>query len=208
MTTHRLQCKCAALVGEVDASAVANRCTCYCRSCQAFPHALGCAERVLDARGGTDIVQVVPQGAVRFTKGGEHLACLRLTANGTLRWYAACCGTPLGNTIGNHRVSFVGLIHDCLRDPTRSLDASFGPSRGGVFTQYAIGEPKPELANRLGAAWRMGRMLLHARLSGAYEDTPFFTPDGTPAAPPRVLTAEEWRSAMAGVDRFAETHTS
>jgi hypothetical protein len=35
---------------------------------------------------------------------------------GLLRWYAACCKTPIGNTLPNFRASFVGLIHSCLQN--------------------------------------------------------------------------------------------
>jgi len=205
MATHRLQCQCGQLGGEVDLSAAVNRCTCYCLSCRAFPKVLGSADRVLDARGGTDIIQTSPQ-VVRITRGREQLAVLRLTPNGTMRWYARCCGTPIGNNVMNYRVSFVGLIHDCLRDPMHSLDESFGRSLGGVFTTYAIGEPKPAQINRLGAVWRLGRMMLKARLSGAYKNTPFFSADGKPAAEPRVLTSEEFRDAMDGIERLGGGH--
>jgi Family of unknown function (DUF6151) len=202
---HLLQCRCGELAGEVDPTAAVNRCTCYCLSCRAFPRVLGCAERVLDARGGTDIVQTSPQ-SVRITRGREHLACVRLKPDGTMRWYAGCCETLIGNTVMNYRVSFVGLIHDCLRDPARTLDESFGPSLGGVFTTFAIGEPKPELINRVGATWRIGRMMLKARVSGAYKTTPFYSTDGKPVAEPRVLTAEEWRNAMDGIERLGGRH--
>ena len=178
MATHRLQCQCGQLGGEVDLSAAVNRCTCYCLSCRAFPKVLG----------------------------REQLAVLRLTPNGTMRWYARCCGTPIGNNVMNYRVSFVGLIHDCLRDPMHSLDESFGRSLGGVFTTYAIGEPKPAQINRLGAVWRLGSMMLKARLSGAYKNTPFFSADGKPAAEPRVLTSEEFRDAMDGIERLGGGH--
>ena len=205
MAAHRLQCRCGQLAGEVGHSDAVNRCTCYCLSCRAFPKVLGSADRVLDARGGTDIIQTSPQ-VVRITRGREQLAVLRLTPNGTMRWYARCCGTPIGNNLMNYRVSFVGLIHDCLRDPEHSLDESFGPSLGGVFTTYAIGEPKPAQINRIGAVWRLGGMTLKARLSGAYKDTPFFSADGKPVAEPRVLTTEEWRDAMDGIERLGGRH--
>ena len=199
MALHRLQCRCGRLAGDVDPTAPVNRCTCYCKSCQAFPLFLD-ADWVLDQRGGTDIVQTAPH-AVRITSGREHLACLRLTSNGTMRWYAACCGTPIGNTVMNYRVSFVGLIHACLADPKHSLDESFGRSRGGVFTQYAAGDPKPRAMNRLPMVWRLSNMMLRALVTGDYKRTPFYSPDGIPVVEPKVLTNDELREVMADVER-------
>ena len=194
---HRLACTCGRLTGEVDA-AVTNRGVCYCKDCQAFAHFLGRADEILEARGGTDIVQTAPQ-ALRFTGGLESLACVRLTRGGLMRWYAACCNTPIGNTSPNYRLSFVGLVHMCLVDPAQSLDEAFGESRMRVHTASALGDPKPVGSGVLQAALRLGAMMLQARFSGAYRRTPFFSGDGVPAVAPRVLTDEELRAVMAKV---------
>jgi hypothetical protein len=197
---HRLECECGELSGEVDVTASCNRGICYCTDCQAFAYFLGAAERVLDARGGTDIVQTSPQ-AVRLIRGRQHVACVRLTSDGLMRWYAACCNTPIGNTPPNYRLSFVGLIHCCLSDLERSLDASFGPSRMRVHTGSAWDEPKPRGRGVVCAVVRLGSMMLRARLSGAYRDTPFFGPDGVPMVAPKVLSAEEHAAVMGLVAR-------
>ena len=197
---HRLQCQCGRLAGDVATTTLVNRGLCYCRDCQAFAFFLGHAERTLDDRGGTDIVQISP-GAVRFTDGREHLACMRLTATGLLRWYAACCRTPIGNTAPDYRLSFVGLIDRCLDDPARSLDASFGPSNMRVHTGSAWGEPKLRQRGLAVAALRFARMLLRARLTGTYRDTPFFGRDGVPVVTPRVLSADERAAVMNSVAR-------
>ena len=54
-----------------------NRVVCYCDDCQAFAHQLGRAD-LLNAQGGTDIVQVAP-ASLTFVKGQEHIAGVRLT---------------------------------------------------------------------------------------------------------------------------------
>ncbi len=95
--THRWHCRCGKLAGEVDVNTAVNRGICYCKDCQAFAYFLGAPERILDAQGGTDIVQTSPQ-ALTFTAGREHLACMGLTPHGLMRWYAACCNTAIGNT--------------------------------------------------------------------------------------------------------------
>jgi hypothetical protein len=197
---HRWHCRCGKLAGEVDAGAVVNRGICYCKDCQAFAYFLGAPARILDARGGTDIVQTSPQ-ALTFTAGREQLECLRLTPRGLMRWYAACCNTAVGNTAPNYRLSFVGLIHDGLANSTQTLDGSFGPALMRVNTQSAAGKPKPKSAGTFGAVIRLGGMMLKARVNGAYRRTPFFSDDGAPTAQPKVLSADELRAVMADVAR-------
>jgi len=80
--------------------AIQNRCVCYCRDCQAFAHFLGKVDAILDERGGSEIIQVLPRN-LTFTQGIELLACMRLTEKGLLRWYAACCNTPIGKHAGH-----------------------------------------------------------------------------------------------------------
>jgi hypothetical protein len=193
---HRLRCACGHFEGRVELAAVVNRGTCYCKDCQAFAHFLGRPERILDELGGSDIVQTLPQ-AVQFTMGMEQLACVRLTPNGLMRWYARCCNTPIGNTLSNYQMSFVGLLHACLVDPAHSLDESFGPSRMRVHTQSAAGDPKPNARGVLGAAVRLGGMMLKARLTGAYRRTPFFSTAGVPVVTPKILDPDELLAVMA-----------
>ena len=56
-----LRCRCGEVVGLVENAAPqkVNRVVCYCDDCQAFAHQLGRAD-LLDAQGGTDIIQVAP----------------------------------------------------------------------------------------------------------------------------------------------------
>jgi len=198
---HLVRCSCGRVTGTLDRSFPVNRCICYCRSCQAFAHFLGKADAVLDRHGGTDIVQIRAQ-ALTFSSGQEELACMRLTATGVLRWYTLCCGTPLGNTPADFRVSLVGVIHSCLHAGERArLDAPFGPVRMHVNTGAARNPPVPRATGTLRLALRLMRMILPARIGGAYWHTPFFRADtGEPVAPPRVLTADEHRSLLAQVD--------
>lgn len=64
---------------------------------------------------------------------------MRLSEKGLLRWYAKCCNTPIGNTLADYRISFIGLLHDCLTRTGESLDESFGPVRARSFTAAAHG---------------------------------------------------------------------
>jgi hypothetical protein len=188
---HPLQCRCGKLRGTVANPRAANHAICYCRDCQAFIHYLGNVSDVLDARGGSEIVQTLPRN-LTFTQGSEQLACLRLTAKGLLRWYARCCRTPIGNTLMTPKWSFIGLLHACLRSGSPSLEESFGPVTAWVHTQSAKGDPKPKVEGiGKSISWFL-RTVVKARFNGDYRLTPLFRAHtGAPIAVPHVLSAEE-----------------
>lgn len=184
-------CRCGALEGVLANPRGGNRVVCYCSDCQAFAHYLGNVREVLDERGGSDILQVLPKN-LSFTRGADRLACLRLTPKGLLRWYAGCCRTPVGNTLATPKLSFIGLLHSCLRSDSPSLDEAVGPVTAVVHTQGAIGDPKPQtVGTGRTVAWFL-RNALKARMNGDYRLTPLFRSDsGAPVVAPHVLGAEE-----------------
>jgi len=196
---HPLRCRCGTLKGFVSHPEKVSRGVCYCKDCQAFAHFLGKTGDILDEMGGTDVVATLPK-YLTFTQGFEVLACMSLTENGMLRWYASCCNTPIGNTPRNFKVSYVGLVHTCLEDPSRTLESSFGPVRMRVNTKNAKGRPKSMPIGKLAAMLRFSSSLIRARLDGSYRSTPFFTPDrGTPVRLPKVLTSSERDRVMNAV---------
>jgi hypothetical protein len=196
--SHPLQCRCGTVKGFVDNPRSANRVVCYCKSCQAFAHFLGRNSEILDERGGSDVIQILPKN-VTFTQGTEALACMRLTEKGLFRWYAGCCSTPIGNTLDTFKISFVGLVHTCLETPGRPLQDSFGPIRVRVNTKSAIGHPKPKTVG-IGTTivWVIATTA-KARTNGSYKHTPFFLGNGTPIVTPRVLSREELAGVMNAV---------
>jgi hypothetical protein len=188
---HPLSCRCGKVKGVVGDPEKANRGACYCKDCQAFAHFLGNTSDILDENSGTGVVATLPE-RVRFTQGAEHLACMSLSPNGLLRWYASCCNTPIGNTVRDFRVSFVTLIHTCLEKPPGSLDRSFGPVRMRVNTNGAKGEVAATPIATVVLVLKLGVSMLRARLTGSFKRTPFFDPDsGVPVVPITVLSAEE-----------------
>jgi hypothetical protein len=194
-TSHTIQCQCGQIRGLLSPTAPSNRCICYCDDCQAFARHLH-AHRALDKQGGTEVIQVPPSN-LQFTHGADKLACLRLTHRGLLRWYAACCNTPIGNTPAKQGMSFVGLIHTCLGDAT-ARKASFGPVTMVVGVKTAIGEDKPEQKGLFSGVAKTMAMILKARTNGAYRRNPFFEQDtGVAVAVPTVLSASELRAAKA-----------
>lgn len=107
--THPLRCRCGRLQGHVTLEGRNTRVVCYCKDCQAFARFLDPAGRALDAQGGSDVVQLAPH-RIHISQGAEHLAVMRLSPQGMLRWYAACCRTPIGNTLARHDRPFTGLL--------------------------------------------------------------------------------------------------
>ena len=192
---HPIQCSCGSLRGTVDCSDGVNRCVCYCADCQAFARFLQRESEILDAAGGTDIMQTAPEN-MTFVAGLEHLACMRLTPDGLLRWYAACCNTPVGNTPPRFKIPFVGLIHTFVNPGGGSLDDRFGPVRMRVHPRHARGAEKPRSMGRWmglsAGVLRLASMILRARFTGGYRRTPFFDPaTGAPVVVPKVLGPEE-----------------
>lgn len=189
--SHPLRCRCGALTGVVKNTRRATHSRCYCADCQAFARFLGREADLLDSRGGSEGIQVLPKDVI-FRTGVEHLACLRLSDNGLLRWYAACCDTPIGNTPPTRNLPFVGLSRACLENVAPSIEQSFGPVRFCFHTRDARGAPQPRPFGRAGfALWLIGNRL-RARFTDGFRQNPFFTPGADrPIVPPRVLSAAE-----------------
>ncbi len=192
---HRIQCKCGTVRGQLSGKGTSNRVVCYCTDCRAFAHFLGRPSEVLDIQGGTEIVQVA-QPRLTFSQGKEHLAAVRFSENGLVRWYAACCKTPIGNTLLNPKVPFIGLIHSSL-DRSR-MDADFGKSVAKVNTDTATGEPKPKSNGLFVSILRFLWIVLSTRISGRYRKSELFIESGTPIVGPTVLTAEELARLKSG----------
>lgn len=190
-----LRCTCGAFQGEVDPAPTYARARCYCKDCQAYAHHLGNAGQILDSHGGTDIVATLP-AAVRITAGLEQLACLTLTAKGPLRWYAACCRTPIGNTARDHKTPYLGIVGRSLSAPASELDAAFGPASIALNTGSARGGvASTPVATFLGVLQIMGHALI-ARMAGRHKVTPFFdTTSGKPVKAPQALSAEQRQAA-------------
>jgi hypothetical protein len=196
---HPLQCRCGKLKGYVSQPERVNRALCYCRDCQAFAHFLGRADDILDSQGGTDVIQTLP-ARVTFTQGQEALACMRLSENGLIRWYTACCNTPIGNTLPNFQMSFIGLVHSCLESTGGVLDRSFGPVRMRINTKSAKGEVKSNSGRATWGILRVLAMVARARIDGSYKRTALFSVDTrAPIVAPKVLNRSERDDLMKAV---------
>jgi hypothetical protein len=190
-----LRCACGEVHGLVaNASpATVNRVVCYCADCQAFLHQLGRAD-LLDDHGGSDIVQVAP-ASVAFRRGEAHIAGLRLTPKGLYRWYAGCCRTPLGNTVGP-AVPFVGILAQAFAGGTQRPDDLFGRPIGAIYGKHAVGgAPGASAGIGLRLMARAIPMVLGWRLRGQAWPHPFF--DRATRAPKFPLTT------LSGAEREA-----
>ncbi len=136
---------------------------------------------------GRDIFQM-PISYVQITAGIEEVRCVRLTDKGMHRWYAECCKTAIGNSLGP-AAPFMGVIHTIMDNgSTRELDV--GPVRGYWRTEAALGTVPPEHK----ANTSMFRIITRAifsmgmwKLRGLNKPSSFFTADGTPISKPIVL---------------------
>jgi hypothetical protein len=195
----RLRCWCGALEGIVTNPARASHVVCYCEYCQAYAHLLGLPQRLLDEHGGSHLLQTLPAN-ITFTSSLETLVCLRLTPRGMLRWYARCCGAPIGNTLANPKLSVIRLVHACLDTGGASLEEIFGPVTAWRHTVDATGKPRPKSAGRSRMTRWLFNAMLNARLNGDYRRTPFFNPDtGAPIVTPRQIRRYELDGVMAPV---------
>ncbi len=181
-----LHCRCGEIHGRVKGASAqtANRVVCYCDDCQAYLHHLGRAD-LLDAHGGTDIVQVAP-ASLTFDRGAERIVGLRLTPKGLYRWYASCCKTPLGNTSGP-ALPFVGIPAQTFEGSETGPDDLFGKPIGAILGKYAIGTaPKGSTGLNPRLLARAVRMVLGWRLRGKTWPHPFF--DRATRRPSRAVT--------------------
>lgn len=185
---HQLKCKCGAVAGRLLPGTPSSRVRCYCTDCQAFGRFFGPAPQVLDSQGGTEIVQVC-QSRLRIDRGLEHLASIRLTDKGMMRWYTQCCHTPVGNTMRDPKMSFIGLIHSFM--DVSAIDGDFGPSIALLNTNTALGSPKPRQQGLAGVIFRFATLVLVSRVRGRYKQSPLYTSTGAYVAQPRVLTSTE-----------------
>jgi len=178
-----------------------NRAICYCDDCQAFAHYLGRPD-LLDARGGSDVVQVAP-AAMAFEQGHQNIRGIKLSPKGISRWYANCCNTPLGNVVST-AIPFVGIVTAAFDAAGQKPDQLFGKPRGAIKGEFAIGGPPPRskgISVRL--MMRSVCKVLGWKLSGKSWPHPFFDrATGNPIFPLATLSSEQRRGlrSMCGPD--------
>jgi len=191
-----LQCRCGEVRGVVtNVSPISvNRVVCYCDDCQAFLHHLRRVD-LLDAHGGTDIVQVAP-ASVSFVQGKERIVGLRLGPNGLYRWYASCCRTPLGNMV-SPAIPFVGIVAQAFASEKQKPDDLFGAPIGAIYGKYAVGGARAgSTGPNLRLFFRAIRMVLGWRIRGQAWPHPFFRRQTRLPDYPLTTLSEKERKAL------------
>lgn len=192
MSFATLRCKCGEVEGRLDDAAPdkVTRMVCYCDDCQAFLHEIERAD-LLDANGGTDIVQVAPS-TLRFERGSERIVGVQLTPKGLYRWYTTCCRTPVGNTV-SPSLPFIGIVASAFDATPGGPDAAFGLPLGKILGKFAIGTPPPGSTGlNVRLILRALRSILGWRLRGQTWPHPFYEESTRkPTHPVTVLTKPE-----------------
>jgi len=137
-----MACACGKLRGHgVNISPKTGRhLVCMCKDCQAYTRFLGRSDELLNENGGSEIFQITP-AQIKLESGLEHLACMRLSPKGTLRWYASCCNTPIANTLPSPALPFAGISCTFIapQDP-HSKETALGPIRQRIFGSEGYGK--------------------------------------------------------------------
>jgi len=194
----QLACRCGRVRGV--ALAVTPRSSghvvCYCVDCKAYARWLG-TPGIMNDRGGTDVFQV-PPARLRIDEGLDAVACVRLSPDGLHRWYAGCCRTPVGNTLGP-RVPFVGIVHSFrCGDADGPAPADVLAAPVGIWGKSAPGGVPPGVHPKapVGVLAMYARKLSWWWITGQARPSPFFDPEtGQPRVKPTVLSPSE-RAAL------------
>lgn len=189
-----VRCQCGRVQGVLHHAEHATSAICYCKDCQAYAAWLDKDGKQLDAQGGTHVLAVHPQ-QLAISQGMDAVACMSLSDQGILRWYAACCNSPVGNTPRNMKMAYVGLFESFVAQSRQEIEQVCGPVQ-------LVSAPESARGTVAGSGWRAAkpilgimRSMVAARLTGSYRRTPFFTADATPVKLPTVLTPVE-RAAL------------
>lgn len=188
-------CSCGEVTGTlIEAGpAMGDHIVCHCTDCQNFARYLGAGERVLGSHGGTDLYQG-RCAKMRVTQGIEKLACLHLTDQPTLRWYATCCRTPMFNSFKNGRMPYLTtLLANC---DAKQVEAKLGPVIGHLSlpdtAEGAQDAPRMSFGKLM---FRSFRRMAKDLVSGDRKRSMLFDPKTLdPIYPPHRLTEAERRS--------------
>ncbi len=185
--TSYWRCDCGAVEFEL-AAVKGTRCICYCADCRAFLTHLG-RGKLTDAAGGTDLFQTTPD-KLQITKGAEHLACLRLSEKGPLRWHATCCNTPICNTGASRAVPLASMM-------VRSFDEqdAIGPVIARIHRKGATARVEGDAGSLRKFILSFAGSAALSLVTGRYRKTPFFDAKGRPVTKPKRLEATERAAA-------------
>lgn len=185
-----LRCRCGRVRGaaRIVPPHAGLRFFCYCTDCQVFANCLKQPD-ILNSAGGTDIFHI-PAGRTTITEGKDQLRSLRLSDR-VLRWYTACCNTPVANSAATARFPVVAIVHSFMDTAAVGLsrDQALGPALCRSFERSATGglppdaPPPPSLRFFI----RRIRYVLGWWLRGLGRPNPFFDEQGAPITQPHLM---------------------
>ena len=136
---------------------------------------------------------VITPGLLRFQSGQEQMACATLSGK-VLRWYAACCRTPLANTGARARPVFATLAAGTV-DSLRLGEVAGPPARAVAHQRSATAPVRATPMALAGAVARTATGLLGAKLR-RQQDSPFFdAASGEPLRTPQPISAPRTETA-------------
>lgn len=173
MQTAIWSCGCGAVAATVPVEG--SRLVCYCESCRGFVERLGAEDRLDDA-GGNHLIQVTPS-QVTLIKGSEKIRWMKMSQKGPMRWYAACCNTPMANTLSTRAVAFASFqTHDIApQDALPEVSARVHLKGALAHVEGPRGGVGPLMRALLGRT-------LKSWVSGTWRRHPFFDAAGHPIA--------------------------
>lgn len=187
-----IACSCGQLQGQLATKFVRSgvHVACHCRDCRAFQLYL---KQPDPAPGPVDLFLTTADG-VSITRGAQHLGLFRLGPRGSMRWYAACCDTPLFSTATSAQIPFVAIQVGAMASPDR-----IGPVIGKTFVPMPGGTSAHQGFARI--AWKLLPAIIASRLAGHWRQTPFFNIEtGAPVASPTIPGKQE-RAALYPLQR-------
>lgn len=192
-----LRCRCGKVRGFLANVSAADqkRAVCYCDDCQIYALHLGRGD-ILDERGGTEAVMATP-AQLTLTDGASQVRGVRLSPKGVYRWYAGCCNTPVGNTLGP-RVPVLILPLASLDFPAlgKPADDALGRPAMRMHGRFAKGGVPPGAHPKtpLTMVPRLIGHLLRGSLKGLARPSPFFDEAGRPRVEPQLIDKSQRES--------------
>lgn len=151
------------------------------------------ADDCANENGGAEMVFVLP-GRISISDGQHHLKALRMTPKGALRWYAGCCGRPMGNMLPVNKIRLSNLPLSAFEGA--SAAAQLGPLIGSLNSADAPEEASPpQDFGRGRVTRRVAFQNVLASLGLAPRANLYFDPQGKPAVPVHKLTDAERAAA-------------
>ncbi len=183
-----LKCLCGSVKGSLDIVPKSYfHVHCLCCDCQRFASNLKNEANILDAHGGTELLQTYP-AFMKITEGFDKIECMQFGEKGLYRWYASCCNMPLANTMRSPSTPFIGVPVKLMQfADEQEKNKIIGPVLMKAFGKYAIGEMPKDAHPKFPMSYipKIVGFMIKGIITRKNKPSPFFTHDGKPIATPK-----------------------